>query len=256
MNTFFKKKIITPFIGIIIAVVAVSGTLGVNYLISSEKPANEQTTSLSSEQLYEKSVEDAMQAEQDEIKPLVLLTKDSEDVTWNETGDKILLLSWHKYPDSYKEGETTTLSYGAVWTFTDKEMIERYKENSDTTDWKLRFQQLIGLPPESEYTHFTAFWAKPEDVYRPAYVTDITKSDMTNSFGDNVDEEYKSWFDGNIVYSYYDSAYPWTRLGYTYDWADNDTEYGLSEFLIKKDSEVQIEFTKTTEEFTQWLKTK
>ena len=29
-----------------------------------------------------------------------------------------------------------------------------------------------------------------------------------------------------------DNRYPWTRLGYTYDWADNGKEYGLSESLI------------------------
>ena len=51
----------------------------------------------------------------------------------------------------------------------------------------------------------------------------------------------------------FDSAYPWTRLGYTYDWADNGQEYGLSEFLIRQGAEVEVAFTMTTEEFIAWL---
>ena len=33
------------------------------------------------------------------------------------------------------------------------------------------------------------------------------------------------------------------RLGYTYDRADNGSEYGLSEFIIKKDSDVKVAYT-------------
>ena len=57
---------------------------------------------------------------------------------------------------------------------------------------------------------------------------------------DDVNEEYKAWFDANIISSYFDGKYPWTRLGYTYDWADNGQEYGLSEFINQKDSDVTV----------------
>lgn len=55
---------------------------------------------------------------------------------------------------------------------------------------------------------------------------------------------------GHII-SYFEGAYPWTRLGYTYDWADNDTEYGLTEFLVLNKSKVKVEFTDTTAEFIE-----
>ena len=42
-------------------------------------------------------------------------------------------------------------------------------------------------------------------------------------------------------------------MGYTYDWADNGIEYGLTEFLIEENAAVEIAFTKTTEEFIDWL---
>ena len=33
------------------------------------------------------------------------------------------------------------------------------------------------------------------------------------------------------------------ETGITYDWADNGSEYGLSEFIVKKDSDVKVAYT-------------
>lgn len=214
---------------------------------------------VSVEEMYQEAVKDAVFADEDEILPLVTIDKDSDMVTWNEEGDKILLLSWHKYPDSYPDGAEVVTEWGEVWTYTDKEMIAWYQKNKDdVSDMTLRMEQLIGLPADKGYTHFAALWVDPSDVVRPAYVTDITKQ-MTNINSEKepsneFEEWYADWFDNNIVWSYFDNAYPWTRLGYTYDWADNGQEYGLSEFLILPDSAVTVEFTLTNEEFIEWLK--
>ncbi len=195
-----------------------------------------------------------MVAEEEEILPLVTLTEDDSMTTWNDEG-KVLLLTWHSYPDSYIDGESTVLEFGDIWTFTDKEISSWYEENKNgVEDWEVRFEQLIGLPAEDEKTHFTALWVELEDVVRPAYETDVTKDEMQISHPENMEETYRGWFDENIVSSYYyEETYPWTRLGYTYDWADNGTEYGLSEFLVEKGSTVDVEFTKTTEEFLDYL---
>lgn len=66
------------------------------------------------------------------------------------------------------------------------------------------------------------------------------------------DSEYVAWFNDNAVYSYCKNTYPWTGLGYTYDWADNGEEYGVSEFLVNDGAEVNVEFTKTLEDFISW----
>ena len=76
---------------------------------------------------------------------------------------------------------------------------------------------------------------------------------MINDYTLVTDETYKQWFDQNILWSYFTSDYPWTRLGYTYDWSGGESEYGLSEFLIYDGSKTEIEFTYTTEEFVDWL---
>lgn len=203
-------------------------------------------------ELYETAVKDAVFAEESEIEPLVSLTKEDELVTWDDKG-RVLLCTWHKYPDSYPQGETVKLEWGTVWTFTDKEIAKYADELEKSQDRDLRLQQIIGLSPDSEYSTFTGLWVNPDDVHRPAYQTDPMKGDMAVEVAEDMDEDFKNWFDDNILDSYFYGAYPWTRLGYTYDWADNGKEYGLTEFLVDKDAEAEVAFTETTDEFVKRL---
>lgn len=195
--------------------------------------------------LYETALVDVIFAEEHEIMPLV---------TIDENVSEVLLITFHRYPDSYPAGDTVMLEWGDVWCVTLAEINEWYDlNNGGVTDWNLRFKQLIGLPSDSGHTHFTAMWVSPDDMIRPAYVTNIYSSDMTTSLSDNIDADYREWFEDTIIRLYFNSRYPWTRLGYTYDWADTDTAYGLTEFLVLRDSSVTIEFTLTVDEFVQWL---
>ena len=63
---------------------------------------------------------------------------------------------------------------------------------------------------------------RPEDVIRPAYVTDVTRTDGKRLFPGRRMKHTRIWFDGNILWSYFESDYPWTRLGYTYDWSGGE----------------------------------
>ncbi|MGN1349617.1 MAG: hypothetical protein ACI4VM_01315 [Anaerovoracaceae bacterium] len=242
---------------IVVALIAgiCMGSAGAALWYHSAEEAQEPARTL--QDLYQQAIDDSVVAEDDEILPLVEITEDSDLVTWNESKDKVLMMTFHKYPDSYPEGEDVTVQWGYVWTFSGKEFLSRYDDYGEVNDWNLRLKQLLGLPEESGQTHVTAMWVSPKDLLRPAYVTDITRQ-MSNSFSDAADDparadpEYTAWFNENAVYSYCENKFPWTRLGYTYDWADNGEEYGLSEFLVRDGSEVTVEFTKTLEEFISW----
>ncbi len=202
---------------------------------------------------YKAAVIDSMVIDDEEIMPLIAIAKDSPWCSWDESG-RVLLLTYHAYPESYVAGEDYTLQYGEVWTFTDGEIIAWYRESKEgVRDWPLRFKQLIGLPEERDYTHFSAMWVNPDDVIRPGYASKLSDIRGAASFAETPDTTYKAWFDANIVWSYFDSAYPWTRLGYTYDWAADGDEYGLSEFLVRKNAVTTVAFTMTTEEFVAWL---
>lgn len=200
------------------------------------------------QELFDMAVEDAVFADEDEIMPLVSLTEDDSRVTWDDEG-RVLLCTWHNYPDSYPAGEKVTINWGYVWSFTDKEMASHGEEFKNSSDAVMRMKQLISFAPDSEHSTVTGFWVKPSDVLRPAYQSNPAEGNMVNAFGEDVNEEFKGWFDENILSSYFYGNYPWTRLGYTYDWADNGTEYGLTEFIVSEGAEVQVEFTESTDEF-------
>lgn len=222
--------------------------------LSGQQASTEPGHKLTDQERYAAAVKDAVFAEKDEIMPLVSLTKEDTRVTWNEAGDRVLLLTWHNYPDSYPAGQQVTIDWGKVWTFAGKELQAKYnKEKDQVSDWDLRLKQIIGFPPDSKHSTVTGFWVRPQDVVRPAYQPNPTVGTMDTEFNKDVDPNFKTWFDGNIVWSYFDSAYPWTRLGYTYDWAGNGTKYGLSEFLVNQKAQVQVAFTESTDAFLQEL---
>lgn len=201
---------------------------------------------------YNDAIVDAMSADADEIRPLVTVTSDCDMITWDESGERALMLSWHSEPEAFPAGETVTADRYDIWAFTDREIIAWYGENAaDVIDWTLRLEQLLGLPEGCGYTHVSAFWCEPNDLIRPAYVTDVTKQLTPEALDGSYLGEWAEWFDANALFSYFDSAYPWTRLGYTYDWSG--AEYGLTEFLVPMGGELQVEWTLTTDEFIGWL---
>ena len=243
MERFFKKRYLTLFEALVLAVCCIlAGTALKRQPGEPEK---------NSQELYAAAVADAVTAEEGEVLPLVTITPESDMVTWKE--GKVLLETVNNQPELYLEGETITVP-GEVWTFTDRELAAWYGEHKKgVTDWTLRLKQLVGVAPDDEYTHVTAMWVSPDDVRRPAYSTDISDDKMPVSLPEDTPEEYRDWFNGNIIWSYFDSAYPWTRLGYTYDWAADSGEYGLTEFWVRPGAEVTVEYTDTIGEYIDRL---
>jgi hypothetical protein len=124
----------------------------------------------------------------------------------------------------------------------------------------LRIAQLLGLPPEyaikdnpSEAKYMLEMWVSPKDLFRPCPDTEISDTTCETGFSadmfrtldlDNkvrategtdygVFKTYSSWFNNRTrnTYTLGSNPYPWTRLGYTYDWGSiNHT--GLSEFVL------------------------
>jgi len=147
----------------------------------------------------------------------------------------------------------------------------------------LRIAQLLGLPPTAatsggtgEYKYMLEMWVSPQDLFRPCPDTEISDTASETSFPTDsfrmldpnnkvratvgpeygVFKSYSSWFTNQASYSYTMEAspYPWTRLGYTYDWGSSN-HVGLSEFVLhgrKVDGStisVGIKSVKTTAEY-------
>ena len=129
-----------------------------------------------------------------------------------------------------------------------------------TVPQPLRIAQLLGLPPEyavagdpKEAKYMLEMWVSPQDLFRPCPDTEISDTVCETSFPSDsfrmldlnnkvrategtdygVFKTYSSWFNNRTrnVYTTGSSPYPWTRLGYTYDWGSSN-HTGLSEFVV------------------------
>lgn len=212
---------------------------------------------------YETAVKDASDATNEEIAPLVVITEDSENIVWNGDKSKVLMVTLHGEPKKYKDNEYVTLD-DEVWVASEKELFNWYKANSNgVKNWSLRLRQLMGLPKDENVTHFSLIWVDPHDLVRPAYVSDVTNPTMRTDFSDDFDSEFetpdraawfKRWFDKYKAKSYVKGGYPWTRLGYTYDWGrKGNDKYGLTEFLVVPGAKVEVRFTKNIKSYLMWL---
>ena len=208
---------------------------------------------LSNQELLRKAYLDVIEATEEKIRPLVTLTKADEKVTWNQSQDRVLLFTFHRYPDSYPENEEVTFTWGESWLCSVKEYVNWYKNNrNNIKDILLRTKQVLGMDETSQNTYITSMWFDPNDVSRPAYVTDPTKQ-MALQFEEDATDEYKEWFQNQYYYSYETKHLPWTRLGYTYDWSKEAKDrYGLTEFIAWKGTTVTVDKTLLVNEFIEY----
>ena len=210
---------------------------------------------------FKAAVQAAKEGSCEDIRPLVTIDSTSDKVTWNAEKNRVLMIAAHATPDLYENGMPVKLEKD-LRVFSDKEFLDWYKMNGKgVRNWPLRLRQLLGLPREENVTHFTMFWVEPKDMIRPAYRPDVTSSEMDCRFNEDDDSQLDSlgmwlrnWFDDTWAKSYKEQGgYPWTRMGYTYDWGAKGNHYGLSEFLVREESQVTVQTTKDLKAFVRWL---
>lgn len=166
---------------------------------------------------------------------------------------------------SCKEGNECPYKFDA-WITVVPELKDFFRGSSPQP---MRVAQLMGLPPDyatpgnpNETKYVMEMWVRPADLFRPCPDPEITDTvcetgfppDLFRKFDpakrlmasegaadEKVFRSYTGWF-GNrkkYIYNYPYPApdptsrlpYPWTRLGYTYDWG-NANHTGLSEFVL------------------------
>lgn len=143
----------------------------------------------------------------------------------------------------------------------------------------LRLEQLLGLPPHAGMTRFVEMWVNPQDMFRPSPDPEITDHEAELQFpsklnkfisfntsptilDDGTEYTYPAWFKKRMQTIYSGGApYPWTRLGYTYDWGDSNVlvtrdvrgerkpHVGLSEFVVLGGSTIGIKDVNLTEQY-------
>lgn len=218
-----------------------------------QQPAIQQTDL---EHAYHLAVQDAEKAEPQEIsKNLVAIVPSNHNLVWKtqDQNPKVLVATWTNY-DGYddKIGRSMPLSR-EIWVTTVPEVKAFCKELSE--DKTLRLEQRLGLPPNANKTKFVEMWVEPGSLFRPSPDPEVTDSEAELNFRLHneflkTSADYLQWFNDLKAKSYGANGYPWTRLGYTYDWGQ-ENHVGFSEFVIVKGATVEVNAVAPTLQYCQ-----
>jgi hypothetical protein len=230
-------------------------------------------------QAYWDAVEDASRPERDEIfRDLTAITHDNSALSWDDQG-RVLVATWADWVGYTQNVGGRLIITRDVWVTAVPDLQSFCKAYTPTPTISLaaRLGQVLGLPPEpaaqAANRQVVEVWVAPQFLFRPSPDPEITDHEAELTFRTasefvSVPIAYQHWF-----YAQYDQRYqyqgqpiainstepsnalpyPWTQLGYTYDWGDRadwvrldgdrPANVGLSEFVIRQWSPIAIEAT-------------
>lgn len=228
--------------------------LGLLTLMACQSTQQLGTTPPTTEALYRQAIQEAAYPAPAKVyDQLVAINENNDQLVWKTIKGKkyLLVVTWKKEKDAARyENDPTTGVYNTteypIWITTAPQLLKRMKEEQADNPSK-RLTQLLGLPPTAEgtYTHFVEFWVQPQDLFRPCPDAEITDATCNLCFPTGTTDAHINWINDLRASSYYGcelyDQYPWTQLGYTYDWnPKNSRHVGLSEFVIGKNKDIIV----------------
>lgn len=122
---------------------------------------------------------------------------------------------------------------------------------TDADSIHLRLRQLIGLPPTLPIPYMMELSVDTAHVFRPAGDPTITSAlpcpdtvaaaRCGDGFPPGVSPAHVRWIaDGTFALWKRPRGFPWTRLGYTYNWRPGAPRYGASEYIVRAGSPVEV----------------
>ena len=204
------------------------------------------------QQLYDSGLRDTRVVESWEItNKLNPVNIDNEGLIWQriQGQDYVLVVTWAGSNISWakndpKTGFFNTGKYDNWVTLVPD--VKRYCSDLKTDNLKLKLEQSLGLPPQGNKSNFVEYWVKPSDLFRPCPDPEIHDTSCQISHNKNVSESHNKWFELQNL----EKDYPWTKLGYTYNWGSfGPHKIGFSEYIISKNSNVVVKQTHSTLEY-------
>ena len=182
---------------------------------------------------------------------LTPITADNTNLIWRTNPDtgvrEVLVTSYMSAATAsnyYHVGQHTAMQYAEAWVTLVPE-LKNFCRNYAGANIYLRLKQVLGLPATSPNDTIVEFYVDPQYLLRPARDPEITDREAEVSFRTNtpyaamVSTNYSTWFQSAIDSRNYGmtngvwNAWPWTQLGYTYDWLKTGNNIaGLSEFVV------------------------
>jgi hypothetical protein len=209
---------------------------------------------------YRAAIEDARTAAPSEITTsLTPLVPYNESLVWRTMRDSIrqvLVVTWggaDTLPTA-ATGDTVTTDQD-VWVTAVPQLRQfcgRLDRQGDAL--QLRLAQRLGLPPDADYDRFVELWVRPQDLVRPCPDPEVTDRECELSppvptTHVQISDAHRDWFRGLRQTSYGPDGYPFTGLGYTYDWNPSTDEVGPSEFVLRPGETATVNATYTTGEY-------
>ncbi|HBA85119.1 MAG TPA: hypothetical protein DCZ95_13600 [Verrucomicrobia bacterium] len=203
-------------------------------------------------QMYVNAVRDASNATPEKItRHLFAVHPSNPDIVWrtNSSGVKEIkvvsfMSQWAAM--NFYQGHTN-ITASEQWVTIYPEMYN-FCRNYKGTNQLLRIKQVLGMPPWSGNDTMVEFWVDPNFLFRPSpdpeiYDHEANAEFYTNAFSYmstmSVSPDYFHWYTNTFNTRHYDmpgdnptNSWPWTRLGYTYDWGQPSNHVGLSEYVI------------------------
>jgi hypothetical protein len=210
------------------------------------EPPVEPAPALTDEELaarYVAAVADAKVAEESEISDqLIAISASTTGLKFDDKG-RVLAVTWTSW-NGYdgKEGQEVTLGV-EVWVTTVPQ-LQDFCRGLGLSDkpLDLRLEQAMGLPPNNGKTKLVQLWIPADGLFRPSPDAEIDDGIAALAFPEGADAAHVAWIEKLRENSYGEKGYPWTQLGYTYDWApDAKSEVGLSEFVARKGTKAVVE---------------
>lgn len=136
-----------------------------------------------------------------------------------------------------------------VWVTVVPQLQEicRALPNGGTT---ARMEELLGLPPRSGNTRtMIVMETAASDMFRPCADPRLDQRRCTLTVPERPAAYPADTWAGDLAFTFNQAStsyvqtggYPFTRLGYTYDWnADSPTHVGPSEFLVREGADVLV----------------
>jgi len=170
----------------------------------------------------------------------------------------VSVVTWTKstYLASYKKSDPVSIP-ADLWV-TEVPYLKAFCQEwvrthgSDADQLALRLRQRLGLPPNDPNDIFVELTVDPKDndkMFRPCDGSSLDSGTCgvphLPAPGDpSMSGQQQEWLLRNYYASFAtNNPYPWTDLGYTFDWARNDdtgdfVRYGESEFVIPANTPV------------------
>ncbi len=136
--------------------------------------------------------------------------------------------------------------------------------HATTDELKLRLEQRLGLPPGANKSTMVEMIVEnpstADHIFRPCADSSVWTSTchLGRPVEDGITAQHRDWIYRQYYMSFavaHPDPYPWTSLGYTFDWASDETgrsrfvRAGESEFVIPRKAPIAIQSATPTAEY-------